>query len=82
METQQMLEARFRALQDSLPVYLRIVRAGTMFAWARSLVSREIVAREGPLPESRLKWETALRLYGADAESRALIRRMLDDASS
>jgi hypothetical protein len=53
-----------------------------MYAWARQLIGREIVARTGPLSAARLKWETALRLYGCDAESRKLIQRMLDHVSA
>jgi len=44
------LEARFRAVQDSLP-------------------------------DARLKWEIALRMYGSDAACRTLIQRMLDHVS-
>jgi len=53
-----------------------------MFAWARDLIGREIVARTGPLSDTRLKWETAMRLYGSDAASRKLIQRMLDHVSA
>jgi hypothetical protein len=40
------------------------------------------VARTGPLSDARLKWEIALRLYGSDAASRAMIQRMLDHVSA
>jgi len=76
------LEARFRAVQDSLPPHVRVARAAAMFAWARDLIGREIVAHSGPLPAARLKWETAMRLYGSDATSRTLIQRMLDHVSA
>jgi hypothetical protein len=52
-----------------------------MFAWARGLIEREILSHAGPLPAERLKWETAMRLYGSDATSRRLIQRMLDHVS-
>jgi hypothetical protein len=42
------------------------------------LIGREILARSGPLSAERLKWETAMRLYGSNATSRRLIQRMLD----
>jgi len=45
---------------------------------ARGFIGREILARTGPIPPARLKWETAMRLYGSDATSRRLIQRMLD----
>jgi hypothetical protein len=74
-------EARFREVQDALPAYARVARAAAMFAWARGMIEREILSRSGPLPPERLKWETALRLYGSDAHSRTLIQRMLDHVS-
>jgi len=79
---QSELEARFRAVQDALPPHVRVARAASMFAWARDLIGREIVAQRGPLSAERLKWETAMRMYGSDASSRKLIQQMLDDVSS
>jgi hypothetical protein len=52
-----------------------------MFTWARGLIRREILSRDGALSAERLKWETAMRLYGADSASRRLIQRMLDHVS-
>jgi len=76
------LEARFRAAQDTLPPHVRVARAAAMFVWARDLIGREIIADRGPLSPERLKWETAMRMYGSDAVSRKLIQQMLDDVSS
>jgi hypothetical protein len=33
------------------------------------------------MSDERLKWEVALRLYGADATARGLIQRMIDHVS-
>jgi len=74
------LEARFRAAQDTLPPHVRVARAAAMFVWARDLIGREIIADRGPLSPERLKWETAMRMYGSDAVSRKLIQQMLDQA--
>lgn len=79
---QSELEARFRAAQDALPPHVRVARAAAMFAWARDLIGRQIVADRGPLSPARLKWETAMRMYGSDAVARGLIQRMLDDVPS
>ena len=76
------LETRFRAVQDSLPPHVRVARAAALFAWARDLIGRDIMARTGPVSAARLKWEIALRLYGADAVSRAMIQRLLDHGSA
>ena len=73
--------ARFQAAQDAMPVHARVARAAAMFVWARDLIAREIVSRAGPLPSERLKWETALRLYGSDDSARRLIQQMLDRVS-
>jgi len=78
---QAQAEARFREAQDALPVHARVARAAAMFVWARGVIGREILARSGPLPTERLKWETAMRLYGSNATSRRLIQRMLDHVS-
>jgi hypothetical protein len=75
------VESRFQAAVDALPVHVRVARAASMFAWARGMVRREIVARGEAISEERLKWETAMRLYGADPTARALIQRMLDHVS-
>ena len=81
MEMQQSeLEARFRAAQDALPPHARVARAAAMVVWARELIGREIIADRGPLSPERLKWETAMRMYGSDAVSRKLIQQMLDQA--
>jgi len=79
--SQGQAEARFREAQDALPAHVRVARAAAMFAWARGLIGREIISRTGPLAAERLKWETAMRLYGSDATSRELIQRMLDHVS-
>jgi len=73
--------ARLREAQDALPAHVRVARAAEMFVWARGLIGREILASGGPLSAERLKWETAMRLYGSDASARTLIQRMLDDVS-
>jgi hypothetical protein len=52
-----------------------------MFAWARGLISRDILSRAGPLPAERLKWEIAMRLYSSDAAARRLIQAQLDHVS-
>ena len=54
-------------LQDSLPLHVRVARAAAMYAWARQLIGREIVARTGPLSAARLKWETAPLARGLDS---------------
>ena len=54
-------------LQDSLPPHVRMARAAAMYAWARQLIGREIVARTGPLSAARLKWETAPLARGLDS---------------
>lgn len=74
-------EIRMRIDQDAMPVHARVARAAAMFEWARGVIRRDLLARDRSLSAERLKWETAMRLYGADATSRAMIQRMLDHVS-
>lgn len=53
-----------------------------MLLWARGFIARQVVAEEGVMSEERLKWKIAMRLYGGDATSRALIQRKLDRVSA
>lgn len=78
---QTQAESRFREALDALPAHARVARAAAMFVWARGVIGREILARSGPMPAERLKWETAMWLYGSNATSRRLIQRMLDHVS-
>lgn len=55
----------------------RVQRASEMLAWARGFLARRILAEKGPLSEERLKWEVALRMYGADPATRKLIEGIL-----
>jgi hypothetical protein len=44
-----------------------------LLAWARGFIARQILEERGPLGKERLKWEVALRQYGADPIARSLI---------
>lgn len=67
------VEAEYRARIDSMTISERVQRAGELLAWARGFVGRQILAERGPLSDERLKWEIALRQYGADPVTRSLI---------
>ena len=71
-------EARFRDSIDAMPVHERVARSAAMFAWARDAIGREILTRSGKVSAERLKWETAMRLYGSETTARKLIQRVLD----
>ena len=43
------------------------------------MLRRQILNAKGPLSEDRLKWEVALRQYGADPAMRKLIEQKLND---
>jgi len=74
-----LIEQRYQAEMDRLSPRERIARGIAMFDWARSWIERQIVAERGPLPEEQLRWEVALRLYGAEPGSRQLIERHLQE---
>lgn len=55
----------------------RVARATAMFAWARGLIARQIVAEFGTLSAEELKWRVALRQYGAGPRIRAWVEQQL-----
>jgi hypothetical protein len=75
------VDVEYRKRIDAMTICERVQRAEQMLAWARGFVARRIVAEQGPLSEERLKWEVALRQYGADPMARSLIEGMRSRAS-
>jgi hypothetical protein len=60
-------------LTDAMSASERVRRAEALFRWYQDYLARSIRATQGPMPESRLKREVALRQYGADPISQRLI---------
>jgi len=58
---------------DAMTIAERVQRAEDLLAWARGFIARQILEERGPLSPERLKWEVALRQYGADPIARSLI---------
>ena len=75
------IEELYQARMDALTPSQRIERSAAMFAWTRDMIARQIQAERGPMSQERLKWEVALRVYGADGRVRAMIERKLADVS-
>ena len=75
------VEALYRERIARMTIAERVQRAAALFEWSRGFVARQVVAEIGALPGERLKWEVALRLYGADPRARSMIERMLSRAS-
>jgi hypothetical protein len=63
---------------DRLEPKERMARCVALLKWSRDLIARQILATHGPRSFERLKWEVAMRQYGADPQVRAMIQRMLD----
>ncbi len=75
------VELEYRARIDAMSVADRIQRAETLFNWSREYLVRSIVATRGPMSNEDLKREVALRQYGSDPATRALIDELRDRAS-
>jgi hypothetical protein len=73
------IEEHYQSAMAALSPRERLERAAAMFQWTREMLARQIVAERGPMSAERLKWEVALRQYGADPAARALIERRLAD---
>lgn len=81
MTTPVNIEFEYRARVDSMSVVERIRRAEALFNWSRDYLARLIVAARGPLPDDELKWEIALRQYGANPATKELIDELRSRAS-
>lgn len=71
------IENEYQSRMDALFVKERVAPSMAMLQWTREMLGRQILAESGPMPEERLKWEVALRLYEADPTTRALIERKI-----
>ena len=75
------VEQQYQARMDSLSPQERVARSQAMFRWTRELIGRQILRESGSMSDERLKWEVALRQYGSDPVTRAMIERKLEDVS-
>jgi hypothetical protein len=76
-----MVEQQYTSRMDALSPQERIARCVSMLKWTRDLLARQIIVELGEMPDERLKWEVAKRMYGADPAARAIIEQRLDDVS-
>ena len=75
------VELEYRARIDAMSVADRIRRTEALFNWSRDYLVRSIVAARGQMSDDDVKWEIALRQYGADPVTRELIDELRDRAS-
>lgn len=75
------VEREYRARIDAMSVVERIRRAEALFNWSRDYLARSIVATRESLSDDDLKWEIALRQYGSNPATKALIDELRSRAS-
>jgi hypothetical protein len=75
------VEFEYRKLVDAMTIAERVRRAEDLLAWTRGFIARQILEERGPLRAEPLKWEVALRQYGADPIARSLIEGIRSRAS-
>jgi hypothetical protein len=75
------IEREYRARVNAMSIVERIRRAEELFNWSRDYMARSIVTARGPMPDDDLRWEIALRQYGADPAMRKLIDELRSRAS-
>ena len=74
------VDDEYRVRIGAMTVAERIRRAEALFTWSRDFLARSILAARGPMPDDVLRWEVALRQYGADRQTRELIGELRDRA--
>ncbi len=78
---ESLVEQLYQARMASLSPVERIGRCAAMLKWSRDLLARQVIAEQGPMPEERLKWEVAKRMYGADPAALAIIEERIANVS-
>ena len=73
------IEAEYQKRVSEMTPCEKMSRSVAMAAWARETIARQIRSEVGPdVSEERMKWLVALRVYGSDLQTKALVQRMLD----
>lgn len=75
------VEKEYQARMNALSPAQRVARSAALFQWTREMLARQVVAEKGDMPEDQLKWEVALRQYGANPAVRAMIEEVLESVS-
>ena len=75
------VEFEYRARIDAMSVSERVGRAEALFNWSRDYLARAILAARGPMSDEDLRWEVALRQYGAEPATKRLIEALRTRAS-
>lgn len=71
------VELEYQKRIDEMPIHERVRRAAEMYRWARDFLARQIRSENAGISDERLKWEVALRQYGAEKCARELIEGIL-----
>ena len=79
--TMSQIETEYQSRMDALTGKERVARSLALLQWSREMIARQITAEKGAMSAERLKWEVALRLYGADDEIRQMIENKITDVS-
>ncbi len=73
------IEAEYQKRVSEMTPCEKIARMAAMAAWARATIARQIRSEVGPdVSDERIKWLVAMRIYGADPQTKALVQRMLN----
>ncbi len=75
------VELEYRECIRAMSVAERVRRAEELFDWSRDYLARSIIAARGPMSDEELKWEVAIRQYGANPAVRELIHELRTRAS-
>ncbi len=76
-----LIETEYQARMDAMTGRERVSRSLAMLQWSCEMIARQIIVEKGAIPNERLKWEVALRLYGGDDLLRQMIESKLTDVS-
>ena len=73
------IEAEYQKRVSEMTPCEKMSRSVAMAAWARETIARQIRSEVGPnVSDESVKWLVAMRIYGANPQTKILVQRMLD----
>jgi hypothetical protein len=81
------IEEQYNQRIDAMSPRERVARSFALFQWMREMVGRQLQQEHrtnfgAELSSEELKWRVALRMYGGEPATVALIERRMTDVSA
>ncbi len=76
------VEDAYQKAVDAMTPAEKFRRVEGFYKWVRDLYARQILEEHGPMSDELLKWRVALRIYGRQPATKALIEAEIERVSN